>query len=204
MRRKAIMVDVDGVLIVHPDPRGWTANLARDLGITPHALQSRFFNLHWDDVVHGRAALRERLIPALAEIAPSVTCDTFIEYWFSNDAHIDRRLLAQLETFRCEGIEVHLATVQEHERARYIWEQLDFRSTFDKMHYAAALGCSKPSASFYRSIERAVDLSPEAIFFIDDNAANVESAVACGWAAALWTGEKTLRELIAEQRWGDS
>ena len=96
---------------------------------------------------------------------------------------------------------MHLATVQEHERARYIWEQLDFRSSFDKMHYAAALGCSKPSDSFFRLIESTADLSPEDIFLIDDHASNVEGARACGWTAALWTGQNTLRELIAEQSW---
>ena len=201
MLRKAIMVDVDGVLIAHPEPGGWSANLERDLGISLSDLQRRFFAPHWDDVVRGRAALRDRLAPALTYLAPSVTCDTLIDYWFSHDAQIDHRLLAELEALRSEGVEVHLATVQEHERARYIWEQLDLRSRVDRMHYSAALGCAKPSAGFYRSIERAVGLSPDAIFFIDDKAANVDGARACGWTAALWTGQITLRELIAEQNW---
>lgn len=80
MRRKAIMVDVDGVLIAHPDERGWSANLERDLGIPVPALQRVFFEQHWDDVVHGRAALRDRLAPALAGISPSVSCAAFIDY----------------------------------------------------------------------------------------------------------------------------
>jgi hypothetical protein len=43
MRLKAIMVDVDGVLITHPDPGGWSANLENDLGIPPALLHDRFF-----------------------------------------------------------------------------------------------------------------------------------------------------------------
>jgi hypothetical protein len=120
------MVDVDGVLIRHPDARGWSSNLERDLGISAAGLQRVFFKPHWDDVVHGRAALRERLGPALAELSPSVSCDTFIDYWFSNDAHLDERLLDALATLREQGVEVHLATVQEHERARYLWQRLAF------------------------------------------------------------------------------
>lgn len=195
------MVDVDGVVIAHPAPKGWSANLERDIGICPESLQDRFFNLHWDDVAHGRAGLRDRLAPVLAEIAPLVTCDTLIEYWFSNDAHINGSLLAELEVIRGKGIELHLATIQEHERARYIWEQLNFRSRFDRMHYAAALGCLKPAARFYQSIEIATGLAAEAIFFIDDKPENIDGARACGWTAALWTGQQTLGELIAEQRW---
>lgn len=195
------MVDVDGVLIVHPHASGWSVNLEQDLGIEPTVLQEMFFKPHWDDVVRGRAALRERLIPALAEIAPSVTCDRLIEYWFNNDAHLDHRLLGEIEVLRRQGMEVYLATVQEHERANFLWEQLDLKSKVDGMHYAAALACVKPEAGFYRSIERETGLVPKEIFFVDDKEENVASARDCGWTAALWTGEAKLQSLMADQQW---
>ena len=194
------MIDVDGVLIAHPDPAGWTVNLERDLGISVAALQS-VFKPHWGDVVHGRTSLRERLTPALAELRSSVTYDRFIDYWFSNDAHINQSLLSDLAILRHKGVEVHLATVQEHERAQYLWERLDLRYKFDGMHYAAALGCPKPAARFYRRVEEEVGLQPEALFLIDDTASNVASARDCGWTAALWTGEETLCDLMLQQNW---
>jgi len=100
MRRKAIMVDVDGVLVTHTDPKGWSSNLEKDLGIPVAALQDIFFGRHWADVVHGRAPLRDRLSLALAEIAPAASPTVLIEYWFEHDAHIDRRLLAELQLLR--------------------------------------------------------------------------------------------------------
>jgi putative hydrolase of the HAD superfamily len=205
MTIKAIMVDVDGVLIVHPDERGWSADLERDLGIRPAKLQEAFFRRHWDDVTHGRATLRERLAPVLQDISPHVSCEELIDYWFANDGHVNDALLAELASVRAGGIEVHLATVQEHERARYLWEELDFRSSFDGLHYAAELGCSKPAASFYRSIEARTGFRPQDLFLIDDLIANVEAAVLSGWAAALWTGKATLRSLLpgSERRTGN-
>lgn len=190
------MVDVDGVIILHPDERGWSANLERDIGIPAATLQAAFFQPHWEDVSHGRASLRERLAPVLQSISPHVTCDALIDYWFSNDAHMNHALLAELAAIRAGGIEVHLATVQEHERARYLWEELDLRSRFDGLHYAAELGCSKPAASFYKSIEVRTGFRPRDLFLIDDLIANVEGARMCGWAAALWTGKDTLRSLV--------
>lgn len=198
------MVDVDGVLIAHPDARGWSATLDHDLGISIAALQQAFFDVHWGDVVHGRAALRERLAPVLAELSPSVTCDRLIDYWFSNDAHLDRRLFDELRSLRREGVETHLATVQEHERSDDLWAGFDLRSSFDGMHYAAALGCSKPAAAFYRAVEAAADLPPQAIFFIDDKAANVAGARDCDWTAAVWTGQDSVRHLIDSQLWSGS
>lgn len=201
MTRRAIMVDVDGVLIRHPDAAGWSAGLERDLGLSIATLREAFFAPHWEDVVYGRAALRERLAPVLAEIAPAVTCDTLIDYWFRNDAHLDDRLLRELEALRRGGVEVHLATVQEHERAAYLWNGLDLRTRFDAMHYAAALGHAKPAPEFFRAIEERTGLAPAAIFFIDDRPDNVAAARASGWSATLWTGHDTLSALIARERW---
>lgn len=193
------MVDVDGVLIVHPNERGWSANLERDIGIPASALQATFFKPHWDDVIHGRATLRERLARALQDISPRVSCDELIDYWFANDAHVNHPLLTELESIRAGGIEVHLATVQDHERARHLWEELDFRSRFDGLHYAAELGYSKPAPSFYRSIEARTGFRPQDLFFIDDKVANVDGAITCGRAAAVWTGKDTLRSLLSDQ-----
>ena len=194
MTIKAIMVDVDGVLIDPPDG-GWSVDLKKDCGLSAETLQADFFAHHWDDVIHGRASLRERLEPVLHEIAPHLTCDALIDYWFTHDAHVNETLLEELASLRAEGLEVHLATVQEHERARYIWEQLGFRSKFDRIHYSAELGCSKPSISFYKTVEVKCGFGPQELFFIDDKPANVEGALLSGWAASLWTGRNTVRSL---------
>lgn len=196
MKPAVLMVDVDGVVVRHPDPSGWTARIADDLGSS--ALQARFFKPCWDDVVHGRATLRNRLAPALAEIVPHVSCDQLIRYWFEGDAHLDDALLIQLAEVRASGTLLHLATVQEHERASYLWNRLRLCDLFDDMHYAAQLGVSKPSQYFYAAVERRVALPASAIAFIDDNEKNVEAARARGWNAALWTPGATLGTLIPE------
>ena len=196
MAIKAIMVDVDGVLIVHPDQRGWQRHLERDLGIPAACLQQEFFDKHWDDVVHGRAALRERLAPVLRDLAPDVSCDDLIRYWFTNDAHVNDALLRELASIRSGGMQVHLATVQEHERALFLWNDLGFRERFDRLHYAAELGCSKPAADFYREIEKRTGFSSSELILIDDRLPNVEGAIACGWSAAVWTPGNSLRSLL--------
>ena len=194
---KALMVDVDGVVVVHPEPGGWATHLERDLGLSKAALQAAFFAPHFDDVIHGRAGLRERLAPVLEEIAPHLTCDELCAYWFREDAHLDHGLLDQLAQQRAAGVAVHLATVQEHERAAYLWNQMGLKDRFDAIHYAAELGHAKPAPEFYAAIEARTGYAPADIFFIDDKAANVEAARARGWNAAVWTGQDRLADLIA-------
>jgi putative hydrolase of the HAD superfamily len=194
---RAIMVDVDGVLIAHPDPAGWSVHLERDLGIVPADLQRRFFALHWKDVIHGRARLHDRLAAVLAQMAPHVASEKLVDYWFANDANVDRGLLDELGLLRGRGVEVHLATVQEHERARYLWDGLGFREHFDGIHYSAALGCSKPDPAFFSRIEERTGFAPDELLLIDDVAANVEAARAAGWRAEQWTRDSTLRALLS-------
>jgi putative hydrolase of the HAD superfamily len=196
MTIKVLMVDVDGVIVVHPHPQGWSVNLERDLGLASDTLQNAFFKPHFNDVVHGRAALRERLGPVLSEIAPHLTCDRLIQYWFANDSHLNRDLLRQLGRARRNGLKLHLATVQEHERADFLWRVLGLREHFDAMHYAADLGCAKPSPEFFAEVEQRSGFGPDEIFFIDDRIDNVEAARRRRWRAAVWTGENTLDELI--------
>ncbi|MFI8682615.1 HAD-IA family hydrolase [Brevundimonas diminuta] len=198
MKPTVLMVDVDGVVVRHPDPSGWSVRIEEDLGVPRQALQDRFFKPWWDEVVHGRATLRDRLAPALADVAPHVSCDQLIRYWFEGDAHLDEALLLQLAEVRASGVPLHLATVQEHERASYLWDTLKLRDRFDDIHYAAQLGVSKPSQDFYAAVEQRVGLPASAIAFIDDTAKNVEAARARGWNAALWTPGATLNTLIPE------
>lgn len=196
MAIKVIMVDVDGVIITHPDKSGWSTNLERDLGVSYSQLQFAFFDPHWEDIIHGRAGLRERLEPTLRNIKPELSYDKLVDYWFYNDSHQNERLISELGALRASGIEVHLATVQEHERANYLWNNLNFRRYFERMHYAADLGSKKPNDAFYLSIQSRTGFNPEEIFFIDDKVENVEAARACGWNAEVWTGGQSLEALL--------
>lgn len=191
------MIDVDGVIVVHPHPQGWSVNLERDLGLSRDTLQAEFFKPHFGEIMRGRAALRERLAPVLQKIAPHLACDQLIEYWFTNDAHLNLNLLDQLGRARRRGFKVHLATVQEHERADFLWWKLGLQDHFDAIHYAADLGWAKPAPEFFAEVEKRSGFTAKEIFFIDDKIENVEAARRRGWQAAVWTGENTLDELLA-------
>ncbi len=192
---KALMVDVDGV-VIRPRPGGWAADLEVDLGLSPNVLQDQFFQLHWNEVVLGRAALHDRLGPMLAVHAPHLTSHQLARYWFEKDSVLDESLLADLAALRSGGVQLHLATIQEHERAAYLWDDLRLRDHFDAMHYAADLGLKKSDPAFYPAVEARTGFQAAELLLLDDTAANVEAARAAGWGGAIWDGTRGLMDVI--------
>jgi putative hydrolase of the HAD superfamily len=192
------MVDVDGVVVHAPDGRRWDADIEVDLGISPQALQDGFFRPHFHDIVHGRADLLERLGPALAGFAPHVRPQALVDYWFKKDGRLNHALLEELAAWRAAGCALHLATVQEHHRARHLWDKLALRDRFDAIHYAADLGCAKPDPAFWAAIQQRTGYAPADLLLIDDSPRNVDSARAAGWAAVLWDGTERLNNVLGK------
>jgi putative hydrolase of the HAD superfamily len=195
MALRALMVDVDGVVVTTPSG-GWAKDLGADLGLPAAVLQSEFFSPHWEDVVLGRADLHERLAPVLAVHAPHLSCGDLTAYWFARDAVLDEVLLADLARLRADGLRLHLATVQEHRRAAYLWNDLGLSRRFDAMHYAADLGAKKPDAEFFTAVAARTGLAPDEMLLLDDKRENVEAAQAAGWGGLLWDGSEPVAALL--------
>jgi putative hydrolase of the HAD superfamily len=196
---KALMLDVDGVLVTGrpSDGRHWETSLAADLGLSFTVLQDAFFEHHWEEIVTGRADLRERLSAVLAQIAPRLTAEQVLTYWFRQDAGLNRALLEDLAALRCSGLRAYLATNQEHERARYLIHALGSGAHVDGCHYSAAIGYRQPMPAFFDAVAAEVGLPARALLLIDDAEENVRAAIEAGWRAARWIGGGRLSDLVA-------
>lgn len=191
----ALMVDVDGVLVCG---RPWKSTMEADLGFSVAELQREFFIPHWNDIVIGRCDLVEYLKPALANIAPHLSCDDFIAYWFENDARLDIELLEELRQQRDVGKKVYLATNQEHLRAAFLIERLGLGQHCDGIYYSAALGCRKPDHAFFEQAATLSGFPPEQLLLIDDTLANVTAAQASGWKAIEWMEGSSLSAALSK------
>ncbi|HUS22041.1 MAG TPA: HAD-IA family hydrolase [Aeromicrobium sp.] len=193
MAIKALMVDVDGVLVDgRPgDGRHWQTSLEADLGFTSDTLRTKFFDPHWDDIVLGRAGLIERLTIALPHIAPQVSPAQFLSYWLERDSRVVTPLLTELSSIRSRGIRVYLATNQEHLRAAYLMETLGLAAHVDGMFYSARVGARKPDAEFFTRVQESVGLSGDEMLLIDDSRQNVDAALEAGWQALHWTTDSS-------------
>src|SRR4051812_22928680 len=186
---KALMVDVDGVLVDGrpEDGRPWHEFVEQDFGVTSDALHREFFVPYWESIVLGRAGLMECLATALRQIAPQVRPSEFVAYWFERDSRVVAPLLAELSLVRASGVQVHLATNQDHLRAAYLMEKVGLGEHVDGMFYSARLGARKPDQEFFSRVQAAVGLSGDEMLLIDDSRDNIEAALQAGWQAFHWT-----------------
>ena len=194
------MIDVDGVLVRGrpSDGKPWAATIEADLGLTREQLQTEFFKPHWSKIVIGQGGLREHLEPVLMRIAPKVSYDEFVTYWFENDALLNIELLEELRQRRNSGTKIYLATNQEHLRAVHLMEKLGLREHCDDIFYSAALGCRKPDAAFFTRAAELSGFSPEQLVLIDDTAENVMAARKSGWKAVVWVQDSSLSSALHE------
>jgi putative hydrolase of the HAD superfamily len=193
------MMDVDGVLVSGrpSDGRHLFAELEKDLGLSPDKLRETFFTPFWEAIVTGKEGLTERLAPVLATIAPRVSSERLVTYWFENDSRVDENVLAAMGLYRRRGIPVFLATNQEHMRASYLMQEVGLSKHVDGIIYSAALGHRKPSAEFFDRAAAMAGTEPEHLVLVDDTLANVEGARRRGWSAVHWTGEQQLTDALA-------
>lgn len=186
---QVLMLDVDGVVVCGrpADGRSWSTSMLDDLGLDAADLRREFFAIHWDDILVGRAGLDERLAPVLARIAPHLTVGRLTDYWFAQDSRLDMDLLEWIARLRRGGLSVHLATNQEHRRARYLMERLGLAAHVDAIHYSARVGFRKPDPAFFATVAATVGAPPASLLLVDDLTENVEAALAAGWRAIHWT-----------------
>ena len=185
------MVDVDGVL-VHGRPEDglpWHTSLQQDFGFSSAALHEHFFTPYWQNIVLGRSGLMDDLATALKKIAPHLSAETFVAYWFEKDSRLATPLLQELASLRAMGTPVYLATNQEHLRAAYLMNALRLADHVDGIFYSAQLGVKKPDTEFFSSVQTSIGLRGEEILLIDDSPENIAAALEAGWQALHWTAQ---------------
>lgn len=150
-------------------------------------MQREFFDVYWNDIVLGQAALMDHLPPVLKRIAPHLSADQFLAYWFEQDSRLNHALLENLDKVRTMGIFIYLATNQEHIRATYLMQSLRLTECVDDIYYSAQLGCKKPHPQFFHAISSASGFTPSELLLVDDTLANVAAAAALGWNTLHWS-----------------
>jgi hypothetical protein len=105
----------------------------------------------------------------------------------SRISRLDLPLLKELASICSAGIQVFLATNQEHMRAAHLMQNLGLAKYVDGIHYSAQLGLNKPSRDFFTRISSHTGFVAAELLLIDDTLDNVNAAAEAGWKIVHWT-----------------
>jgi len=199
-----LVLDIDGVVsLAQPgSAQPWFATLQADWGFDHDEMARDFFQGEFLEVLRGRLDLYAALHAYLETKGLADRLEQFVDYWFEKDAVIDREVLTQADAWRRRtGGRCFTASNQEHHRIAYLRDTVGLGRHFDELIYSAALGVCKPDRVFFTTAQaRMAVQAAQSILFVDDAAANVDAARACGWRAMLYRGPESLARAL--RGWG--
>ena len=204
-----IFFDVDGVLIDgwHVDAelrKPWNATLEQDLGVNAEEFEDAFFSAREGEqnsimelCVMGKHDLKEALLAILPTLGYRGSVEEFVSYWFEKDSNMNPDvfdIVTQLKAI--PEVELFVATGQEHYRASYLWDQLEFSNYFKKIFYSADIGFLKSSPEFFKAInvELEIPVLAEAPLFFDDSETMVKTSMEAGWEGVVFNSIDDIRQ----------
>lgn len=174
----AVVFDVDGVLV---DVR-FPGVLRRSLGVS-RSDAAEFFEGPFERCLIGASDLRHELPPFLEKWKWSGSFEEFLDFWFEEESHLNEPVLDAADHLRSRGLRCFLASTQERYRAGFLERRLAVGTRFEKAFFSCRLGCRKPSPAFFLAVTSEIGIRPAEILLVDDDGANVESAIGVGLQA---------------------
>lgn len=191
-RVKAILFDVDGVLIRPP------YFFSKELEQNGYSKAEKTLNAYYGSDDHlssleGRGSCEEAIAPYLRDFGWQQTPREYLMQLCAFDArYLDHDFLDIIARLKANRVICCLATDQEKLRAHYLLDVMDFGSRFDAHFISCDIGSRKIGSAFWSHVLDKLtgapyNFQPPDIAFVDDRHSNVEVALRFGIRAVLFT-----------------
>ncbi|WP_127107354.1 HAD family hydrolase [Pararhodobacter zhoushanensis] len=183
---RAVVWDFDGVLnrAGRPDAQGifpWQALVGRELGIDAVAMGKAVFGRDKAALFTGKDDVMDRLADWAESAGVDLAPEDVLELWFETDHDPDPELERIVEMLAQGGIVQAIFTNNDSRRARWIAQDAGWAERVDAFFASGETGLMKPNPAAFEAVEKALDMAPFEILFIDDTAANIAAAEKRGW-----------------------
>ena len=178
---RAVLFDCDGVL--QRPANDWAAEVGALTG-----LEGTDLDAFLDDamaaehpVLDGSEPFAVPLAAVLGRWGLTVPVAEVLGVW--QHVAVDQAMLEGAAALRASGLVCALGTNQHRERGAYLRRELGYGRRFDPVVISAEIGVAKPDPAFFRVAVERIGLPAGQILFVDDVAANVDSARTVGLVA---------------------
>ncbi len=165
--------------------------MASKLGVTPEVFETAY----WDRDAYDRGGSDAEYWARIAAALGVTVDDALVRELtaMDNAGWLDDPVLetvALIEDLAALDVPLALLSNAPSTFAR-LAEEMPWARHFRHLVFSGDLGYAKPDAAIWKHVESVVDSSD--IIFFDDRQSNVESALAAGWDARLWTSARAAR-----------
>ena len=194
---KAIVFDVDGVLVINKE-------VFSQIYAKKHKLSAEemapFFKGPFQECLIGKADLKEILNTHVHRVfRHKGSIDEFLDIWFRSEHNVDEKVIAFVRELRKRGLTVAIATNQEKYRTKYIQDVMGFGKHFHHIFSSAQIGHMKPSRDFFAHVQKSLNVAPDEILFFDDSVENVKGARSFGLNAHLYSNLEECKILVERE-----
>ena len=197
MAIKTIVLDF-GNVVAFFDHRLTTNRLAAYAGVSADELHTLLFTGELaEDYERGRVTSAD-FLRRVREIARLACSDEFFERAWADIFWPNQDMISRLPALK-RGRRLLLASNTNELHTRQFCRQFEEAlAHFEGLIFSHEIGARKPEAAFYERCEQFTGCQPDECLFVDDLAANVTGARACGWNAIVFRGMQDLQIQVAE------
>lgn len=190
---RAVLFDCDGVL--QRPANDWAAEIGRLTGLGGDELDRFLDDVSTAEqpVLDGSEPFAGPLARVLGSWGLAPDAEDLVAVWQHLD--VDAAMLDAVRALRARGLRCAIATNQHRERGVYMRRELGYERLFDPMVVSAEIGVAKPDPAYFERAVELVGLPAEQVLFVDDVAANVESARTVGLVAEHFAKDAGRSEL---------
>ncbi len=180
---RLITFDLDGVLGREADYA--SVRFEKRYGIP----RDEFYKIIRENNINERICGRnfELFRELLAKYNTEMDEKEFWDFWCA-DYMVDGAVVDFALSLKRRGLKIAIVSYNPAERAEHLRDEYAWMKEFDYVLFSGEVGCSKESGRIFEELVRKSGVSPENIFFIDDNLKNVEAARKKGIIAKQFTG----------------
>lgn len=187
---KALIFDIDGVLLDHEDQNGhkWLDKIENDLMISKDLIEQ----IHKDS--------RQWKLLSLGQYQVEKYFDEFIEknnisrisskqllhYFIKNDTFSRDYMFEEIKNLKEKHYQLYIATHQVPEKGQRLWFIENFNKYFIEMFTSYDIGYLKTDVEFFDKISEKIQIDKKDTILIDDKKSNVDTAIKAGWQGYLY------------------
>jgi putative hydrolase of the HAD superfamily len=183
-RYKAVLFDVDGVLII--PPKLFSVRYCEKYGVNAELQEQFYATKEFKDASVGKFDLKDAIRIHNDKWQWHGDVDELLRMWFTAENQTNEPLLKVVEQLRSNGSKAYLATQQEKYRAQFLRDEV-FKNKIDGMFVSCDIGYNKHENHFWKAILNQLQpLKPSEIAYFDDRQSLSDLAKEHGIAAFLY------------------